>query len=257
MADSKAQRLALTLLHMVVAALLIVAMRRQGHNYYVFLRFAVCGASIYIAYWWRRHGWFFSVVFGAVAILFNPFVQFVFSKATWSVIDFVSAIVFVLFSLVYFQLSGPLLGGSILCLFGVILVVHSVQDVLSAIRLASSGVNTMGTLLDVQEQIEDCDSCAGHIRRTYDVTYTFRTASGHSIEGFINVGYDPAESGEENVAIVYNPSNPSESRLAEARQSTIGGTVVIGFILTSVAVILCLFGVGVIRDAVKKSLLKA
>lgn len=113
-------------------------------------------------------------------------------------------------------------------------------------RLGPSLIVT--AIVFVQEQIEDCDSCAGHIRRTYDVSYIFGTASGQSIEGFVNVGYDPTESGEETVAIVYNPSNPSESRLAKARQSTITGAVVIGLILTSVAVVLCLFGVSVIRD---------
>src|SRR6185503_1213061 len=223
MADSKLQRLALTTLHVVLAALLIWAMRRRSYNYYVFLRFMVCGGSIYIAWYWRRQAWFVSVVFVAMAILFNPIAQFTFSKETWSIIDFVTSIVCALFGLAYFRVAGSLVGASVLCMVGVMFAVNAVGDVASAIRLASSGVRTTGTIVDVQERVEDCDSCPGHIRRTYDVTYHFSTESGQSIEGLVNVGYDPTESEGEHVDIVYNPTNSTESRLAHARQSTVGG----------------------------------
>lgn len=250
---SKSQRVFLTVLHFALAALLIWAMRKHGYNYYVFLRLAVCAGSIYIAYYyWCQQAWVVSAIFAGLVVLFNPFVPFVFSKHTWSIIDFAVAIVFVLTGLAYFKLTGSLLGGAVLCLIGGWFGENAISDVLLAIRL-SDGAHTIAALIDVQEQIDDCDSCPGQISRTYDVSYDFQTASGQSIKGFANVGYDPSQDNPRTVAVIYNPANPNESRLEEARQSTVLGAIVIGGIKCLVAIALCCFGVTAIRLGVQKA----
>lgn len=82
-------------LKIITTIILVVAVwETQSHNYYVFLHWFVFLCSIYFAYrtkdvvgiWGIR----FSVIFfSASAILFNPFMQFAFSKTTWRIIDMV------------------------------------------------------------------------------------------------------------------------------------------------------------------------
>jgi uncharacterized protein DUF3592/uncharacterized protein DUF6804 len=202
--------------------------------------------------WWRLDaGWIVGIFFIGPAILFNPVVPFAFSKDTWAIIDLSTAAGFVLFGLAYLPLAAPIFWGAVLCLIGVLLVGNAAKDLLSAVRLTSGGLHTTGEIIDIEEQIEECDACAGHIRRTYDVTYRFRTESVQAIQNQTNVGYDPSEDGN-SVGVDYNPSNPSESRLANARQSTIKGAVGLGIIQVAAAVFLAWLGITWIREKVKE-----
>ncbi len=75
------------------AALLVWALARHPIGYYTLLRFvtcAVCAYAAYLAMQWKRVGWVF--IFGAIAILFNPFVSFRMTRQTWAYVDVIVAI---------------------------------------------------------------------------------------------------------------------------------------------------------------------
>src|SRR5262245_2300617 len=102
MALSKKEKWTLTVIHFLLAAFLLWGAGKRGYNFYVVLRFVVCLGSVYIAYSWRRT-WFISLIFVAVAVLFNPFTPFRFDKATWSDIDFWAAVFFAFTAVMYLQ----------------------------------------------------------------------------------------------------------------------------------------------------------
>ncbi len=67
------------------------------YGYYTLLRLVVfiAGGLITIAaYKMQKHWWMIGV--GLIALLFNPFIPVHFDKATWRVIDFIVAIVFLI-----------------------------------------------------------------------------------------------------------------------------------------------------------------
>jgi len=138
--------------------------------------------------------------------------------------------------------------GCALCLVALWIVGSSADNVRSAWRLRH-GVQTTGEIVSVDEEIEDCDSCSGRIRRTYDVIYRFQTESGRAVENYVNVGYEPQGS---EVAVIYNPANPLESRLAEARQSTVSGALGLFAVYTGLAAAIAVIGVSIIRDHLRK-----
>jgi len=78
------------------AIILLIALADNPYSYYQFLRWAIviiAGYTAYTAYNTRKTGW--AWVFGVMAILFNPIMPFYFSKDTWQLIDFCSAVIFV------------------------------------------------------------------------------------------------------------------------------------------------------------------
>ena len=65
------------------------------YGFYIFLRWAICFVSILVAYGFYKsklNGW--AMVFGAIAILFNPIFPVYLNKASWVLIDIISAILF-------------------------------------------------------------------------------------------------------------------------------------------------------------------
>ncbi|MFC1871663.1 DUF6804 family protein [Chloroflexota bacterium] len=80
---------------LVVAIMLLVAVAPLPYGYYQFMRWAVCGVAIFIAYksfTWEKH-WAIWV-FSAVAILFNPLFPIHLEKEIWQPIDAVCALLF-------------------------------------------------------------------------------------------------------------------------------------------------------------------
>lgn len=80
----------------VVAALLVWALAKHPIGYYTILRLAtctVCAYGVYVAVQWKQIGWAF--VFGAIALLFQPFVNFRMTRQTWGYVDVGTAIFFV------------------------------------------------------------------------------------------------------------------------------------------------------------------
>jgi len=81
---------------LIVAILLAVAIAQLPYGYYTFLRWATCAVAVFIAfqaYQWKRI--WATWLFGAIAILFNPFVPVYLTKEIWQPIDIVCALLFV------------------------------------------------------------------------------------------------------------------------------------------------------------------
>ncbi len=78
--------------------LFLVATERMAYGYYTFTRVAICGFAFFVAFigWGDRvasHIW--SVILGAIAVLFNPIVPIYLSQRTWHRVDFCVAILLV------------------------------------------------------------------------------------------------------------------------------------------------------------------
>jgi hypothetical protein len=64
-------------------------------SYYILLRWAILISSAVVAYGFYKSklkGW--ALVFGAIAILFNPIMPFYLNKSTWVILDFIGACLF-------------------------------------------------------------------------------------------------------------------------------------------------------------------
>lgn len=68
-------------------------------GYFTLLRFIVCAVSIFIAYnkYKEDKESLWAWVFGFTAILFNPFIEIVFKRQTWTVVDLIVGIFFLFY----------------------------------------------------------------------------------------------------------------------------------------------------------------
>ena len=76
--------------------ILFLAILPMPYGYYTLLRLVVCGIAIYLTWFAKvinRQGWMW--VMGFIALLFNPLMPIHLDKATWSLIDLVVAVVFI------------------------------------------------------------------------------------------------------------------------------------------------------------------
>ena len=78
------------------AAALLIAILPLPYGYYTLLRLVVCGATAFIAYQAygeRGHvsGW--VVVFGILALLFNPLIPVQLNRELWAPIDIGAAVI--------------------------------------------------------------------------------------------------------------------------------------------------------------------
>lgn len=82
----------------VFAALMLFgALGRWPYGYYQLLRFIVCAVGAYtafMAYRWQQLS--AMLLFGSIAILFNPFIPIRLARELWVLIDFICAILFIL-----------------------------------------------------------------------------------------------------------------------------------------------------------------
>jgi len=65
------------------------------YDYYIILRWVVCGVAVFNAVGFSKPkltGW--VLVFGALAFLFNPLVPIYMNKSSWVGIDLISAVLF-------------------------------------------------------------------------------------------------------------------------------------------------------------------
>lgn len=68
-----------------------------SYDYYIILRWVICGTSIFNAIGFsnsKHNSW--ALVFGGLAFLFNPLFPVYLNKSSWVGIDLISAIVFFL-----------------------------------------------------------------------------------------------------------------------------------------------------------------
>lgn len=79
----------------IASVMLFIAILPLPYGYYQLLRFAICGIGAFIAYRayeLKRRSWVW--IMGIIAFLFNPLIPVHLDKATWSFIDFIVAIIF-------------------------------------------------------------------------------------------------------------------------------------------------------------------
>jgi ribosome silencing factor RsfS/YbeB/iojap len=89
-------------LHSAVCAvvLLIAAFSEWPHFMYVLLSVFICGSSAYIASkLYSRHRVPLTWVFGAIAILYNPVLPVKMARSDWAVINVLTAVAFIAFSI--------------------------------------------------------------------------------------------------------------------------------------------------------------
>jgi hypothetical protein len=83
---------------LVAGILLVLAILNiWPYDFYIILRWIVCGVAIYNAFKYYEAnltGWVF--VFGALAFLFNPLFPIYMNKSAWVGIDLIAAIIFFL-----------------------------------------------------------------------------------------------------------------------------------------------------------------
>lgn len=95
-----------------VVFLLLAASGEMGYEFYKLLRFVVFGAALACGFQalrtakgeWGRTLW--TVAFGLIAILFNPFDKFDLDRETWVPIDLLSAVAFAVPGLKSFGVTG-------------------------------------------------------------------------------------------------------------------------------------------------------
>jgi len=86
------------LLWLIPIALLLIATTRMPYGYHTLTRIVVCGFAVILAYVaWEEKVLFsrsWAVVFGLIAVLFNPIILVYLKRSTWFDIDIGVAIIF-------------------------------------------------------------------------------------------------------------------------------------------------------------------
>jgi hypothetical protein len=82
----------------VASIMLVAAIAPFPYEYYIILRWITCLAALHlgsIGIYWRDHGtlWM-AIVFGCIAILFNPITPVYLTKIIWIPIDLICSILF-------------------------------------------------------------------------------------------------------------------------------------------------------------------
>ncbi len=84
------------ILRIIAIGFLIGALFRQPYDYYIILRWVVCGVSAYgvfLSNEIRKPTWIW--IFSIVALVFNPIFPVHLSRATWAYIDIAAGIIFI------------------------------------------------------------------------------------------------------------------------------------------------------------------
>ncbi len=83
----------------IASILLLLTFFSLPYGYYTFLRIAVTGAAIYYSYYLYQQNltekmsfWFWGLI--VVIILFNPLFPIYLNKATWGILDILTAMFF-------------------------------------------------------------------------------------------------------------------------------------------------------------------
>ena len=81
----------------ILAALLILCLAPMPYGYYQFVRFVAMVVFAVMAYrYYEEKKNQLAIVFGALALLFQPFIKVALGKAMWNVVDVVVAIALIL-----------------------------------------------------------------------------------------------------------------------------------------------------------------
>ena len=78
--------------------MLFLAILPFPYGYYMLIRLVICVTAIYVAYNAKnlnKQSWMWTM--GFIALLFNPIILIPFDRVTWSLVDLVVAILFIIF----------------------------------------------------------------------------------------------------------------------------------------------------------------
>jgi hypothetical protein len=83
---------------LIAGVALFIAIAQMPYGYYQLLRWFICGVGAYgayLSYEQKKMKWVW--ILGIIALVFNPFFKFYFTKETWVIIDLVAGILFCIF----------------------------------------------------------------------------------------------------------------------------------------------------------------
>ena len=84
-------------IEIILAVLLLLCLAPMPYGYYQFVRFVAMVVFAVMAYrYYEEKKNQLAIVFGALALLFQPFIKVALGKAMWNVVDVVVAIALIL-----------------------------------------------------------------------------------------------------------------------------------------------------------------
>lgn len=84
-------------IYIILAALLLLCLAPMPYGYFQLVRFISMVAFAVMAYQFyneKREGW--AICFGALALLFQPFVKIALGRAMWNIVDVIVAILLII-----------------------------------------------------------------------------------------------------------------------------------------------------------------
>lgn len=87
-------KLSIVLPAFAISILMVIALGSNAYDYYTLLRIATTVVAVYLAYRTYQNDEEDGLVwiFGAIAILFNPFIPVYLSREVWALIDVITGI---------------------------------------------------------------------------------------------------------------------------------------------------------------------
>jgi len=90
--EYKYKRLIDIVIRLLAVGLLIWALESHPYNYYKLLRWVVCGVTAYITFLSiKQERYFWAILTGIFALLFNPLIPFHLDRDVWQIIDLIAA----------------------------------------------------------------------------------------------------------------------------------------------------------------------
>jgi hypothetical protein len=218
----------------IITILIIAVITKQPYIYFVFVRGTVFTISIYFAFKLRHVG---NVIFFCTfAILFNPFIQFGFSKEIWRLIDIIVSAIIALSidwkgyresllpkgKLIYYLIKN--------CFWGVVASIAAFWFIFSIIDvnpfheylLITKGITTNGFIINSEEYEDEVDIPDSQGGGSEPVTvdnykYTFITQDGEVINNWSSdLGYIKVFTGKPlPIQVEYLSNNPEINRVKD------------------------------------------
>lgn len=80
---------------LIAAVMLLLAVGRWPYDYYRLLRWVVCAAAVYVAWWgWSTKRPWMAWVWAVIAVTFNPVFPIHLTRQIWQVLNVAGAILF-------------------------------------------------------------------------------------------------------------------------------------------------------------------
>ncbi len=266
-----------------IIILLIAVLISQPNNFYIFLHWYIFLGSIYLIYRAKDvvgdYGIRFGVIFFcAIAIIFNPFIPFAFSKKTWRIIDLILIVisVYILFlsiedykdslsqkGKIIFKLIKFCFWNFALLFFIIWVFFYKIGDPYHDFLLITKATTANGFIIGSREQEDDGEHDGIGYQSFYVYyVYTFTTKDGKTIKD--NASERSPESGylaEANVKpipieVEYIPSNPKINRIKgmTTQPTTIWGLIWRFGLLVFFLIITYFGGIDDFRNTIKSYL---